>query len=128
MIAHGESFTFESTLSGRTWVKILQDAMDQGYQITIYFLYLDSIKRNLQRIKKRVQLGGHPIPTETVQRRHPRCFDNFWNLYRPICKDWFVFDNSGNIPKPIQNKTDFMELNLTDQKQFSSPFLKGQIP
>ncbi len=128
MIAHGESFAFESTLSGRTWLAILQDAIDQGYRVTIYFLYLDSVKKNLQRIKKRVQLGGHPIPTEAVHRRHPRCFSNFWHLYWPLCSDWYVFDNSGKKPKSLQSKGEFDKLSEKKQSQFQKAFLNGEIP
>ena len=65
-LAKGESFSSESTLSGKTWLKFLKEAVAQGYEITIYFLYLDSVKENLKRIQKRVKMGGHLIPTESV--------------------------------------------------------------
>ncbi len=126
-IALDESFCFESTLSGRTWLALLKGAIDQGYQVTVYFLYLDSIKKNLQRIKKRVLLGGHPIPTDAVYRRHPRCFSNFWNLYRPLCSDWYIFDNSKQKPRSLQNKTGFEKLSLNDQHRFTAHFLKGKF-
>jgi predicted ABC-type ATPase len=128
LITRGESFAFESTLSGKTWLTVLREAIQQDYQITIYFLYLQSVKKNLQRIKRRVLLGGHPIPTDAVHRRHPRCFENFWNLYRPLCTDWYIFDNSGKKPKPIQNKREFEALGVEKQTQFSSSFLKGVLP
>ena len=41
-IQKGESFSFESTLSGRTWATTLKGARLQGYEITIYFLFLKS--------------------------------------------------------------------------------------
>ncbi len=128
MITQGESFAFESTLSGKTWFTVLREAVQQGYQVTIYFLYLDSVKKNLQRIKKRVQLGGHPIPTDAVRRRHPRCFNNFWRLYRPLCSDWYVFDNSGKKPKAIQSKIEFEKLTESGQDYFQQAFLEGAIP
>ncbi len=68
-IVAGPNGSGKTTLSGRTWLAILQDAIDQGYRVTIYYLYLNSVKKNLQRIKKRVQLGGHPIPTEAVHQK-----------------------------------------------------------
>jgi predicted ABC-type ATPase len=128
MIAKGENLAFESTLSGRTWMAILKEAINQGYEVSIYFLYLKSVKENLKRIKKRVQFGGHTIPTAAVHRRHPRCFSNFWNLYRPLCIDWYVFDNSGAKPKSIQNKTSFEDLKPQKQQEFVSSFLIGEIP
>jgi predicted ABC-type ATPase len=128
MIARGENLAFESTLSGKTWLVILKQAIQQGYQVTVYFLYLSAIKKNLQRIKSRVLLGGHPIPTEAVHRRHPRCFNNFWNLYRPLCKDWYIFDNSNSKPKSILNKISFEKLNPELQQEFISSFLAGRLP
>ena len=128
MIVQGEGFAFESTLSGKTWLMVLKEAIEQGYEITIYFLYLDSVKKNLLRIKKRVKLGGHPIPTEAVHRRHPRCFNNFWSLYRPLCTDWYVFNNSGKRPKLLQSKTEFENLSEAEQSQFQKTFLDGDIP
>ncbi len=56
-IARAESLAFESTLSGRTWMGILKEAIQQDYQVTIYYLYLDSVKKNLQRIKKLEKLS-----------------------------------------------------------------------
>lgn len=122
-IARGESFAFESTLSGKTWLQILAKASAADYQIIIYFLYLDSVKTNIARIKSRVAHGGHHIPTKAVLRRQPRCFHNFWNLYRPIAIDWYVFDNSGKIPQFISSKLDFSALGPGKQKQFESLFL-----
>ncbi len=128
MIAQGESFTFESTLSGKTWLSILKKSIAQGYQVTTYFLYLDSIKKNIERIKMRVLRGGHSIPSDAVHRRHPRCFSNFWQLYRPLCTDWYIFDNSGKKPKSILNKTQFEKSSIHSQRAFISTFMKGKIP
>ena len=93
-------------------------------EVTIYFLYLDSVKENLKRIQKRVKMGGHPISKESVLRRHPRCFNNFWNLYRPLNADWYILDNSGKKPKTIQSKAVFENLPEKAQKRFVDQFLK----
>jgi predicted ABC-type ATPase len=119
-----ESFGFESTLSGRTWAPFLKEAHQQKFEIHIYFIYLDHINKNLKRIKQRVQSGGHNIPSEAVVRRHPRCFDNFWNLYRPLCNKWFIFDNSKNKPKLIMSSDFFPELDEKEQMLFKNSFLE----
>jgi predicted ABC-type ATPase len=83
-----------------------------------------SFQKNLQRIKKRVLLGGHPIPKDAVYRRHPRCFNNFWTLYRQLCSDWYVFENSGKKPQFIQSKTRFEKQKIFEQTHFMQSFLK----
>ena len=70
-------------------------------------------------------MGGHPIPKESVIRQHPRCFNNFWNLYRPIASDWYIIDNSGTEPKSIQTKNAFDVISIKEQLRFTNLFLKG---
>ena len=125
-IARGENFSFESTLSGKSWVPILRQAADQGYRVSIYFLFLSSIEKSLKRIAKRVQQGGHSVPKSAVRRRYPRCFENFWNLYRPLAEDWYVFDNSNKAPKLILTKDEFEDFERDEQDSWSHWFLKGR--
>ena len=123
-IARGESFSFESTLSGKSWLPILTNAKNQGYQIVIYFLYLDDVAKNLKRIRSRVKLGGHNVPSDAVRRRYPRCFRNFWYVYRLIALDWYVFDNSSASPVLIMNQYAFDQL----PKKSQSKFLSNVVP
>ncbi len=123
-LQRNESFAFESTLSGKTWLPILSAAKKSGYNIVIYFLFLDKVQTNIQRIKNRVKQGGHHIPSEAVRRRYPKAFENFWNLYRPLCQNWYIFNNSGTKPNLIQSKTDFDKLNENLQKYFQNKFLR----
>jgi predicted ABC-type ATPase len=124
---NGESFGFESTLSGKTWFKLLNEAKISGYEVNIYFLYLNTVKENLKRIKQRVAMGGHSIPKESVIRRHPRCFNNFWNLYRPLCANWHIFNNSGRKPKLILSRNEFDSFSESQQSQFKKSFLKDVL-
>lgn len=126
-IKNGESFSFESTLSGKTWLLMLKDALSQGYEIRIYFLYLKNVKDNLRRIQQRIKMGGHSIPEDSVRRRYPRCFYNFWNLYRPLCRDWYIFDNSGKKPIEVQDKIRFESLPHAEQSLFTKSFLKDVV-
>lgn len=123
-IAKGESFAFETTLSGKTWLPILRRASEQGYRIMIYFIYVDRVQENIRRIKIRVANGGHFIPSETVRRRYPKTFLNFWRDYRPFCDSWYVFDNSKTRPKLIQSRSVFENLPQEEQEKFEQAFLK----
>lgn len=86
-----ESFAFESTLSGLTYASIIKEAKVNNYKIIIYFIFLKKISLNISRIQKRVLQGGHHIPTHIVRRRHLRCFENFWNIYRELSDEWASF-------------------------------------
>lgn len=127
LIDKGENFNFESTLSGRTYLRILSIAQDKGYEIVIYFLFLKSVNQNIERIKKRVELGGHNIPAETVLRRQKRCFENFWNHYRPLSSDWYIFENSSDSPNKLMSKDSFEVCSPKQQEHFALSFLNGAL-
>ena len=95
------------------------------YDYSEYFVFLKKINLNIQRIKKRVEQGGHNIPTKTVRRRHLRCFENFWNIYRPLSDDWIVLDNSESKPKLIHSAISFRKLKNDEQDRFVHKFIKG---
>lgn len=125
-IARGESFAFEFTLSGKSWHPVLKEAVNSGYHLKIYFLFLNDVRKNVKRIQARVKQGGHSIPTDAVIRRHPRCFENFWKLYRPLCSDWRIFDNSGVAPSSITTKAEYEKLSDAKRNAFEVKFLKGK--
>ena len=126
-INRGESFAFESTLSGLTYARIIKQAKLKGYKIIIYFVFLDKISLNLARIKKRVSMGGHFIPTKIVKRRYLRCFENFWHLYKDLSDEWSVLDNSSNKPKLKSNHLTFNSLTVPEKNKFVVRFLRGKL-
>ena len=67
-----ESFAVESTLSGRTYIALIQNWREQGYRIEIVFLKLNSPEISLKRIAARVAQGGHDVPKADEQRRSKR--------------------------------------------------------
>ena len=55
-------FAFQSTLSGRTYLHMLQNAKQEGYRVHLCYLWLPSVSLCLRRIKQRVRKGGHDVP------------------------------------------------------------------
>lgn len=125
-IQMGESFGFESTLSGLTYATILREAKSMGYQINIYFLFLDNVNQNVSRINKRVAQGGHFISPAVVKRRYIRCFENFWSIYRELSNEWFLLNNSNSKPKLILSHMQYINKTESEQKKFIKDFLKGK--
>lgn len=48
----------------------------------------------VERVRIRIQTGGHSIPEPTIRSRYVRSWDNFLRLYQPIADEWRVVDNS----------------------------------
>ena len=126
-IAGGSDFSFETTMAGKTWLTFLKEAKDQGYEINIYFLFVTSIDKSLERIDSRVQLGGHNIPKASVLRRYPRCFANFWYRYRALADNWYIFDNTDDEPRMVMSSGDFDYLDDDKKDGFVQAFLEGKI-
>ena len=97
----GADFGFETTLSGKTYVKLLQETKKKGYLVHIFFLWISNVELALERIRLRVRNGGHGIPDATVRRRFSRSLPNFLRVYKPLADSWTIFDNSGDVPRMI---------------------------
>lgn len=93
-----EDFVVETTLSGRTWTNHLRQAREQEFEITIYFLFLDSADTSVSRVQERVRRGGHGVPEEDIRRRFSRSLANFWTTYRKIADHWAIVYNAGVDP------------------------------
>ena len=119
-------FAFETTLSGKNYVRLLQEMKDEGYEIHVYFLWLRSVDLALRRVAERVAMGGHDVPAETVRRRFDRGLNNLFHLYRPFADSWVVFDNSEPLPRVIAKGTAGL-LTVINGKLFTEIKLKVAI-
>jgi predicted ABC-type ATPase len=98
----GESFAFETTLSGRGFARRLREWRDAGYVVEAHFLRLASPQLAIRRVQERVRQGGHSIPKADIIRRFARGLENFDRVYKPLCDSWSLYDNSGDMPRLIE--------------------------
>jgi len=122
----GIDFGFETTLAGKTYIKLLNELKQKGYSIHLFFLWIKNVKLALERIELRVQQGGHSIPEATVRRRFRRGIFNFFHEYQPIVDSWVIFDNSEDVPKMIAFK-ESGKLEILDPASFDM-LLKHKDP
>ena len=94
----GDDFGFETTLSGRTHLRMFRTLKEKGYRIHMFFLWVPGPELSLLRIKNRVAEGGHDVLMQDVRRRFPRSIANFFGTYVPFVDSWMLFDNSGAKP------------------------------
>ncbi|NLF25640.1 MAG: AAA family ATPase [Deltaproteobacteria bacterium] len=109
-IKAGESFGFESTLSGKIWAKYIREAKRQGYTVHLIFITVKDVEICLDRITERIKLGGHNVAQPTVRRRFKRCSELFVRLYKSMVDCWYVFDNSAKQAVPIAKKENNREI------------------
>ena len=93
-------FGFETTLSGRSYVRLLKTMKEDGYRVITYFLWLPSAELAVSRVANRVRQGGHNIPEAVIRRRFVSGLRNLFHLYRPVLDAWWLYDAS-RLPPPI---------------------------
>ena len=62
-------FGFESAYSGTSQPDIVRRAKDLGYAVRAVFIGTEAYDIDMNRVRKRVQEGGHDIPAEEIIRR-----------------------------------------------------------
>lgn len=93
LIARGESFAIETTLSGRSTLSFLRRAKQAGYEMRIAYVFVDNPQLCMDRIALRVRAGGHDVPEDLVRRRFSVSMRHFWNDYRLFADRWTLSYN-----------------------------------
>jgi predicted ABC-type ATPase len=96
----GESFAFETTLSGTHYLQRIQEWKDLGYVIKLWFIKLSSADLAVSRVAERVAQGGHNIPVDVIRRRYTAGLANLLN-YQKAVKSWVLLDGDKTPPEQI---------------------------
>jgi predicted ABC-type ATPase len=100
------NFAIETTLGGHTLAALLEKAMLAGIEVRVWYVGLESPELHIQRVRSRVERGGHDIPEAKIRERYAR---SIWNLIQllPKLTEVFIYDNSeeadphsGRAPNP----------------------------
>ena len=98
-----EEFCFETVLSTRRNLKLLQRAKQAGYFIRCYYILTADPYINVWRVQSRVQSGGHDVPVDKIITRYDRALELVKEVVAvsDICH---IYDNSGEKPLRIFKK------------------------
>lgn len=92
-IAEKLDLSIESTLGGSTIPKLLAQAAAEGFEVRIWFVGLASPELHIERVRHRVDSGGHDIPESSIRRRWRHSRQNLVQLL-PVVTELRVYDNS----------------------------------
>jgi predicted ABC-type ATPase len=101
LISKKVDFGFETTLSAKSYIPLINIARETGYEITLLYFWLSSPEFAMSRVAERVKNGGHNIPNDIIERRYYRGLSNLFRLYIPVCDSWIIIDNSDAVPEVI---------------------------
>ena len=94
LLQRNESFSIETTLSTRSYFRLVEKAHLQGYDVTLLYFWLKSPQQAIERVAERVAKGGHDIPKDIIIRRYWDGLDNLFKIYMPIVDTWILVNNS----------------------------------
>lgn len=100
--AAGRSFAFETTLAGLTYARMIPAWRVSGYMVKLLFLALATPEEAIARVAMRVRQGGHSVPEPVIRRRFAAGLRNFRDVYRQRVDYWQWFDNSGPLPRLVE--------------------------
>ncbi|EJC85603.1 hypothetical protein Rleg4DRAFT_7490 [Rhizobium leguminosarum bv. trifolii WSM2297] len=99
-IARQESFVFETTLSSQQSLRLMREAKEAGFNVDLYYVALDSVERNIERVKFRVALGGHDIPEDAIRRRYKGSLEHLAQALA-LADEAVIVDNSQIRPRIV---------------------------
>jgi predicted ABC-type ATPase len=101
-VAQGQSFAFETTLSGLAYLRHISQWRNLGYHVSLFFLGLPSVELAIARVAERVRQGGHNIPEPVIRRRFIAGRSNFERHYRYAVDAWALYDNASDEPVMLE--------------------------
>ena len=99
----GESFAFETTLSGRRYARQIPRWRTAGYYVKLLFLSLPTVELAIARVAARVAQGGHDVAEAIIRRRYSAGIVNFRDVYCAQVDAWALYDNTGSTPVLLES-------------------------
>lgn len=98
------SFTFETVLSSRFNLDVLEEAKAKGFVITVVYVITVNPEINVSRVCHRVRNGGHDVPEDKIRERYTKSLSNIKKVFS-LSDNFVLFDNSRADPSLLVDKS-----------------------
>ncbi len=119
LLERNSDFCIETTLATRSLLGIIGRARQQSYQITVLYFWLNSPELAIERVRARVEAGGHNIPEEVIRRRYLMGLRYFFGTYIEVCDRWILADNS-EIPFTVVAEGNTKTITVMDTEKYNT--------
>jgi predicted ABC-type ATPase len=89
----GAGFMFETTLATLIYTQKIPRWRAFGYSVSLIYLRLSSIEVSIDRVRQRIEAGGHSIPEDAIRRRFDKSVRYFETTYKTIVDEWYIWDS-----------------------------------
>lgn len=114
LILSGQSFTFETVMSSPDKISLLASARNRGYRTYLYYVATEDPIINVSRIRHRVKMGGHDVPTDKITSRYFRSLDLLAEAIKHTNRA-YIFDNSGSSLLCLAEITEGQSVEIKSQ-------------
>lgn len=112
LLAAGQSFAIETTLSGNTQAALILKARARGYRVVLHYIAIGSAAQAVARVALRAALGGHHVPADEIRRRFTRSRTHLLDDYLPLADEWALWDNNFPPARRIADSTNHTDKEL----------------
>ncbi|MBK6974557.1 MAG: hypothetical protein IPJ21_18265 [Sterolibacteriaceae bacterium] len=96
-----ENFAFETTLAGRSYLRLTERLHFDGWRVELIYLALPNAEMSKLRVAERVAHGGHDIPLSDIERRFPRSLHQLLDAFGHRVDRCTCFMNDGDSPELV---------------------------
>ena len=100
-IAVRKDFSIETTLAGRTYLKLIDRLRNDYWKVNLIYLALPNVDMSIERVAERVSRGKHNVPIRDIKRRFPRSLSYLLYDYSHRVDQCNCFMNDGQTPEPV---------------------------
>lgn len=94
-------FGFETTLAGRSYLRLIRRLRAEGWRVQLVYLALPDVEMAKMRVAERVRHGGHDIPVHDIERRYVRSLENLFEGYASEADETICVLNRGDVPEVV---------------------------
>ena len=115
-IAEGQSVAVETVLSTDKYLRAMRAARMRGFRGVLIYIALPSVEYSIERVRARVETGGHDVPGASIRKRWPRTLDNFV-VFMKEADDVALFSNAGTEPVVVGARSNGRAFKLYDANE-----------
>ena len=105
LLEQGVTFGFETVGTHEEKLDFIRRAKTKGYTIHVVFVNSGSAEKSIERVKQRVERGGHDVPADKIRKRYPRIID-LLPTYFEIADEALYIATWTKVPTIFANKYD----------------------
>jgi len=93
LLANRLPFNRETTLCGRSIIKLIEQAKSDGYFVELFYVGVSSPDIAIKRVAEREKRGGHGVSADTIERRFDNSMENLKSVFGK-CDIVHLYDNT----------------------------------